>query len=400
MRILAIAVKDVLITFRDKKALMVIIAMPLILIAILGAAFGQVFKQESDLGDFKVAVVDNDRGTIARELKDILNKKEIKKIITTEDTSETTARQGIKDTKYVAALIIPKNLSKKVYAGEKVQLEIIADPGKALKANVFKGIVERFATGVSGITIAINTTLEQLPQQGGNKVAPGGLVPKVVEDIKQGIAKPVVQLKDVTTEGNKKLSSFQYYSAAMGVMFIMFSGMFGIKSILEEKNNRTLMRIMSTTTSNYSIVTGKFMGILFTGFIQVLIMIICTSLIFGVHWGNSYVGIALMALTSVFASSGLSMFIASLAKTERSADMMASIGIQIMSVVGGSMVPVHVFPEFMKKISNFTINKWSINGFTNLMLDKGVETVIQPSLALLAFGAVLLFIGAWRLKLD
>lgn len=398
MRILAIAVKDVLITFRDKKALVIIIAMPLVLIAILGAAFGQVFKQDNDLGEFKIAVVDHDGGTIAKEIKDILGKKEIKKIITTEITNETNARRGIKDTKYVAALIIPQDLSRRVVSGENVQLEIIADPGKALKANIFKGIMERFASGVSGITIAVNTTLEQLPQVG--VVSPDVLVPKVVEDIKEGIQKPVVQWKDITTEGNKKLSSFQYYSAAMGVMFIMFSGMFGIKSILEERDNRTLMRMMSTTTSKFTIVIGKFMGILFTGFIQVLIMIISTSLIFGVHWGTSYLGIVLMSLTSVFAASGLSMFIASLAKTERSAEMMASIGIQVMSLIGGSMVPVHVFPEFMKKISNFTLNKWSIVGFNNLMLDKGVDTVIQPSLALLAFGAVLLIIGVWRLRLD
>lgn len=397
MRILAIAIKDVLITFRDKKALLVIIAMPLVLIAILGAAFGQVFKQDNDLGEFKVAVVDYDRGTIADEIKDILRKKEIKKIITTEITSETNARKGIKETKFVAALIIPKDLSKKVVTGKHVQIEIIADPGKALKANIFKGIMERFASGVSGITIAINTVLEELPQ---GAASVGRLAPKVVRDVKEGYQSPVVKWQDTTTEGNKKLSSFQYYSAAMGVMFIMFSGMFGIKSILEERDNRTLMRIMATTTSNYEIVFGKFLGILFTGFLQVLIMILATSLIFGVHWGNSYLGIGLMALTSVFASSGLSMFIASLAKTARSAEMMASIGIQVMSLIGGSMVPVHVFPEFMKKVSNFTLNKWSIMGFNNLMLDKGIDTVFQPASALIAFGAVLLIIGAWRLKLD
>ena len=400
-KVFAIAFKDVLTTFRDKKALIMIIVMPMVLIGILGASFGQMFDKDAQIPEFKVAIVDNDKGLLAGEIKDIMNFPDLKKLIKSELISEGAAREGIKDNKLVAALIIPENFSSDVMAGKKAKLDIIADPGKPTEANIFKGVIDRFATGASGITIGFNITMTQLTEKGISPQAIPAMTPLILGDLQKAAEKPVVEINNETTEGSKKqLKSFQYYSAGMGVMFMLFAGMFGIKSILVERKDQTLMRMMSTTTTNTTIIAGKFVGMICTGFVQILIMIILTSLIYGVHWGNSYAGIGVMALTTVFAIAGMSIFVAAISKTERSAEMLASIGIQIISMLGGSMVPIHMFPKFLQAVSKVTVNKWAIQGFSDMMLDKGFSTIIQPSLVLVAIGAVFAVVGAWRLRLE
>ncbi|ASS74152.1 hypothetical protein CIG75_03540 [Tumebacillus algifaecis] len=63
MKLWQIAWKDVRIRMRDRKGLLSMIAMPLVLTAILGAALGGVFDQGSgSLPQFEVAVYQGDQG--------------------------------------------------------------------------------------------------------------------------------------------------------------------------------------------------------------------------------------------------------------------------------------------------------------------------------------------------
>lgn len=399
MRTLAIALKDIKVTIRDKQAIIMVIVMPMILIGILGAALSNVFDKSSDVSLFTVAIVDQDRGSMARDIKEILNNKEIKKVVKSKEKSVTQAQKGIKNGEISAILIIPSGFTKDVMSGEKTKLQIIADPGKTTESGIFKGIIEGYANGASGVSIGVSTTEEQLAKSGVPLQVLPAMAPRIIGDLQSQAHSPKVEIKEETTSGNKQLTSMQYYSGAMGVMFMLFGAMLGIKSIMEERDNHTLMRIMSTSTRNSSIVTGKFLGIVGICVLQALVMIVLTSLVYGVHWGNSYLGILIMVLSMVFAGAGLSMFIAAVAKTARTADIVSSVGIQIMSILGGSMVPMHLFPAFLRKVGNLTINKWAIQGITDLMLDKGYQVVLQPSLILVSIGAVFLILGTWRLRL-
>ena len=61
---LHIAFKDLKTIFRDKKALALLILMPLLIILILGSALSKTFTEESSIKKFKVCVVNNDNGFI------------------------------------------------------------------------------------------------------------------------------------------------------------------------------------------------------------------------------------------------------------------------------------------------------------------------------------------------
>lgn len=67
-----IVIKDILLFSRDKKSFITLLLMPLILIAILGSAFGNIFGDDENvkIQRFTVGIVDKDKSDYSRLLKE------------------------------------------------------------------------------------------------------------------------------------------------------------------------------------------------------------------------------------------------------------------------------------------------------------------------------------------
>lgn len=78
--------------------------------------------------------------------------------------------------------------------------------------------------------------------------------------------------------------------------------------------------------------------------------------------------------------------------------MISNILIFGMSTLGGSFIPISSSAPALKILSNFTINKWIIDGFISVINFSSI-TVIAPSLAVLAaIGLICLCVNIVLLK--
>jgi ABC-2 type transport system permease protein len=210
----------------------------------------------------------------------------------------------------------------------------------------------------------------------------------------------LVKFTEVNEEKKRNLSGIQYYSAAMLVMFMLFGSNYGTKLMVEERESRTLGRLMSTRVSRVTLITGKFLGLFLICLTQSLILMVFTRLVYGVHWGNSLPGLALVTLCAVFAGAALGMLIASLAKTVKAADGIGQLFIQTFTIIGGGMIPIYVMPESIRFMANFTLNWWAMKGYNDLMMGMGVTAVLPYCGILALMGAAYLTLGVWRFKVE
>jgi ABC-2 type transporter. len=185
----------------------------------------------------------------------------------------------------------------------------------------------------------------------------------------------------------------------MIVMFILFIGMRGSKAILIEREESTLARMISLNITRAEYILGKTLGVFFTGTVQLFILMTLSRILFGIRWGNSPAGIFILSLSVIFATSGLAILISSIARTASAADRLASILVQVMSLVGGSMFPIFTMNNFMDILSRITINRWAIEGYTSLMSGGNLHTVFMPSIVLIIMGAAYMATGLKFLKL-
>lgn len=109
-------------------------------------------------------------------------------------------------------------------------------------------------------------------QQG--KLDPAQFVEKLTKTLERETGdKLTIAEKSV---GSKAVTSFQYYSAAMLCMFMLFHMTVGAKSFLQEKDTETLARMLMTPAQKSVILFGKWLGTYLFAIIQFFIFLIVT----------------------------------------------------------------------------------------------------------------------------
>lgn len=403
MKSFLIAWKDFKIMLQDRKGFMLMISMPVLLTAILGAALSGVMEGEAGIPKTTIGVYQADSDALGNTFIDeVLQGAELKNALTVKKLhSEAEVEQAINDKAIDVGLIIPEKWSEDLQKGALKKLQLYVDPGKQLQGDVVKSIVSSFNERVLAISVATSVVITDLST--AVPVTNGAVnIDQAVNELTEKLhALSDSNMNAVTDDsiGDKKVTSMQYYAAAMGAMFLLFNIMFGAKSIINERNTDTLARLMSTPSNNTLILTGKFLGTFYFAVVQFLVFLTATHFLFKVNWGSNLLQTIAIGVVYAFAVSGLSMLIAGIIKNEKSADMVGGIGIQILGLLGGSMIPLTIFPETLKKIANLAPNKWALSSFIEIMGGTTWNALIMPIIVLVVIGVLSLTIGTIRLRI-
>ena len=153
-RLWSIALRDTRIMVRDRAALLVMLAMPLALIFILGSALSGV--GEGDSLDAAVAIVNDDAGeTGDLFVEGLTSTEEIDAVFNVSVRDDADAvRSEVERGELAAALLLPRDLTEKIVAGEPVVLEVLQDPGSDISAGVWAGVVRAGVAQASAQIIA------------------------------------------------------------------------------------------------------------------------------------------------------------------------------------------------------------------------------------------------------
>ena len=128
-----------------------------------------------------------------------------------------------------------------------------------------------------------------------------------------------------------------YFAPGMALMFLMYTVSYGGSSILAEKSQGTLPRLLVSPTNSMQVLGGKVFGIFLTGAAQMLILIGSLIVIFQLKWGDA-LGVILLVLAAVFGATGWGMLITALARTPAQVGSVGSAVMLIFGMFGGSFV--------------------------------------------------------------
>ena len=174
-KIFNIALKDLLINFRDPMGLVLMLVAPLALTLVIAAAFGGVGGGGSaGLADIPVVIVNHDTGDLSPYLVEAFYSEELAELVEPSTVNDDTAARAAVDADEVAAaVIIPDNFSESILPAGLVQgdissldskivsvVEVYANPGRPVSATVIRSIVDtvlnQFVSGRIGSEITIN----------------------------------------------------------------------------------------------------------------------------------------------------------------------------------------------------------------------------------------------------
>jgi ABC-type multidrug transport system permease subunit len=164
-----------------------------------------------------------------------------------------------------------------------------------------------------------------------------------------------------------------------------------------------LQRIVTTPTPRWLFMAGKLLGTYGTGIVQMVILILSTTLIARMMgrenavWGHNYPGLVLMVLAVVFAGTSLGLVIAALSKTPEQSTTYSSIAMTVLATLGGSFIPLENLPAAIAWLPRLTLNYWGVNGFFELSANEApISDISAHLLALITIGVVLFAVSLWR----
>jgi ABC-2 type transport system permease protein len=376
LKLLAIGLKDLKVAFRDRAG-WIMLAGPFVLTLAMGFVTGafSVSAGEPAVQANKVVVVNEDEGELGKAMVTWLHDESLHSVINITVISDAArARDLVDEGRYVAALILPVDFSQSMLnAEEPVQsspIEMYIYPGQPIRISIVRSLIERFLARVDAGVVSSKVAVTGL-------IGAGLIQPQEAYDVGRDIGETLVTtgsdaMAGITVQSQRveeedvHIQPLAILAPSMAMLFLMYtvSGIGG-RSILAEREEGTLPRMLATPTDGAWILGGKVLGIVLVGVAQLAIVIGVTSLLFQLHWGDT-LGVAILIVAAVFAAAGWGILLAAFARTAEQVSTMGTAMMLFFGLLGGSFFGGGSFGGVLGTLGKITPNAWAQEGFTIL----------------------------------
>ncbi len=206
---------------------------------------------------------------------------------------------------------------------------------------------------------------------------------------------PVIESIDLMG-GEKTNPVITMYAAGIAVMFVLFSATTSSGSLLDEKENSTLDRLLCSRLTMDQLLLGKWLYLMIIGSLQLVLMFVWGALVFKIDLLGHLDGFLAMTVVTSGAAASFALLLATLCSSRTQLGWVSTIVILSMSALGGSMVPRYLMSETMQRFGLFTFNAWALDGFNKIFWREEPLERIGLELGVLA-GCAALFIIAARI---
>lgn len=404
-RVFIIGWKDLILAFRDKAALVLMLAAPFLLTLGLGFVTGAFSGSDSSgISDIPVVLVNQDDGQLGKTLVELFQSANLANLVEPTIAQDAQlARQEVDNNNYAAAIIIPTGFTHSIIPepgttsapSEVLKIELYTNPTQVTYASVIKTIVDGFISQVEVGRVSAQVTVQQLlmiglitPDQAAAIGAQAG-----ANRAGKGNQQTAITLKKVISGGETvPFNMLAYMSPGMALMFLMFTTSNGGRTLLAERTQGTLPRLLVSPTTYTQVLGGKVFGIYLTGVAQMLVLIVASTLMFRLDWGDP-LGVLGVVLAAVAGAVGWGMLITALAKTP---GQVAAVGTAVMltfGILGGTFIDTANMSPLFVALSKMTPNAWGLDGFLTLALGGNLGSILTQIAALLVMGGVLFTIS-------
>jgi ABC-2 type transport system permease protein len=374
----AIAALDIRRLLRERANLFFLFVLPMLIILLLGAAFG---SSAARVG------VHVGRGPLARQLVATLDSEQNLKLRRYEHISEV--ERGVEQGEIEAGLLIPSSYDASLRAGASSTLDYLGRPD-TLAAQLAPTIQAAVARQSELIRAA-----RLLQSRGG---PPFDQSLHRAEQVAARVSPISVRLSDPSGNAYPQAKGqFDTSASTQLLLFIFFTSLTGAGALIETRRLGVARRMLSTPTALRTVLLGAGLGRLAIAVLQALIVML-GALALGVNWGNPLAA-AVLVLAFCLVGSGAGLLLGSALGNEQQARAAAFLFGLGLAALGGSMVPLEVFPHTMKTIAHLTPHAWANEAFGKLLHHGATLADIAGEVGvLLAYAAVLLIVSTWMLR--
>lgn len=343
-------------------------------------------------------------------------------------TSEAAARQMVERETLVGALIIPADFSATLVsrplaggAGPAgaggTRLTVYTNDRYVFRGVALANLAEALAAALSAAEATASAAAHGLLADARlRSQLREGRLDAALADLARAAAAPEAMPIQIVVKpadsGLPRLALARQLAAAIAIFFAGFTGLLASAVLLQERAQWTLQRMAVTPTPPWVILAGKTAGIYLKGLIQIVVLLGCIA---ALEWlqrtptspiyrsanpplALDPLGLGLLALALVAATTGFGAAIAAQARNYAQAINYGLGILALMGLIGGIFFPVNFFPPVLQAASRLTFHFWALDAYTRLALGAGAAAILPHLVALVSMGLLAFAFGVWSLR--
>ncbi len=419
----SIARKDLRTILRDKSGAIMLFLLPLVFLFVFGAAFGGQ-SQAGNKSPFKILVSNADQGKRGAEVVRAIQQVNL----TTQETAGGAQEVEAQVSKgaYAIGVILPADFSAQLEAYVQTasegkssptptEMRVLIDPAQPQVAGMAKGAIFASVQRVMGplyreaalarIPAAYRADAEKnMTAQSGNSVMPFEMSGEASGNAQTDAGKEANGNNKSGNTGEVKradITAGDVITPGFAVYFVFFLANSVAVSLLLERQEGTLRRMLSAPIARSQILLGKLTARAILGILQTMMLFGVAGVFLHTHYGSSPFGIALIGLATIFTATGLGLLIATLAKTPEQIQGMTTLLLVVMGAISGCLMPRMFLPDSVQKFSLITPHAWALTAYQDLMLRGRPLTAVLPEImVVVGFGAVFYILALVRFRFE
>lgn len=406
-KILFIGWKDLTVIFRDRAALILMLAAPFALTLGMGLVTGRFSGGDTTgIQDVPLILINQDDGALGRALVDVFASPELSGLLApTTGGDPEAARAQVAANEVAGAVIIPAGFSDSIIprtaaaaaASAVVPIQVILSPARPLSGGIIQSVVDAFISRVETGRVSSLVAINELLAHGLVQPADIGAAAQAMGArlLAQGDSAPRIALaasQDRSAPQPQEFDPLAVLAPGMALLFLMYTVSLGGRSLLAEQREGTLARLLTSPTGAGQALAGKMLGAFLIGLAQMTILIGSSTLLFGLRWGDP-LALAPLIIAAVTAATGWGMLLAAVARQPGQVSGLGMALALLFGLLGGSFFGGAAPQGPLALLARLTPNRWAQDGFTRLAQGGTLSDLLPMIAALLVMALALLVIA-------
>ncbi|WP_221641267.1 ABC transporter permease [Listeria booriae] len=355
---------------QSKAKLLMIIGLPILSILIYFLSYGA----QSDTSGLKIGLVNQDQGVYTTQLVDWM------KDANTQATSVSLkdGNEKLTSGSLDALVILGKGSEKSIAVLDPQHITVKSIQGDTVN-NAVKSAVNASLTNMMTMIKASN--------DGGHSFS------KYAKTF--DTSKITITQKTTSNQQDVVLMMSMQILGFLCMMLLYAAGNLG-ELILQEKEDGTFYRLMSTPLSSKVYLLGNALFSLAVVVTEIVICLVAMRFAFGIDPGVSY--FALFGILFIFAVMAvlLSLALGFTATSRKSVSGLQMILFTLTSLLSGALIPVAIMPNFMQKLAEFMPQYWVMDAITTLQQNGNLASISLNIAILLGYALLFFCIASYK----
>ncbi len=382
---LALVHTDLLLYLRNRRALLMSLAAPIL----IGAFFGSLFNQrEPQVQQVPVAVVDLDGSALSAQVLAALRADAALKLSTPD---AATALDGVRRGSLRAVITLPAGFGNQALAAlqgqaDKPQLALAHDPSQNVVLPLLRGLLAQHVSQA-----VAQSAFGGAADGSGPRRSPDFAMPFTLQETSAVVQK----------HAGDGYDSYAHAFAGMGVQFVLLMAVDTGIALLLMRRTGLWQRLRAAPLSRLQLLGSRVASGALTGLGVFEVVFAVAIAVFGVRVQGSAIGLLAVMAATALCSATLGLMVAALGRSPEATRGLAILVTLLLVMLGGAWVPSFLFPPWLQAAAAWTPTHWAVQGMDAMTWRAlPLADAALPVAVLLGFAALFGAVALWRFPWD